>query len=231
MASGCAQGARISTIAASRAAISAPLSASSRRATRCLSSSRMRPVASTPTSAVIRRVSSSSRIAASICRPVKRSARSRVSQELPRCSRSRSRARNPGRSPAAAALSWGARLSMRHCSGGAGRGAAAVWRTACARWREYAYGEKGRMVRVPRCKVRGVEAQHERPPGRARHRSAEPATRRARRAGARAADHRRRLARQEAALSAGRGHPPDARPGARDAVQLAGRARSGRALP
>ena len=76
MVSGRAQGARISTMLPRSAAISAPTSASSRRATRVRSSSRMRSLACTPTSALIRRVSSSSRIAASICRPRNRSARS-----------------------------------------------------------------------------------------------------------------------------------------------------------
>ncbi len=67
-------------------AISASTSASSWRATRLRRSSRMYWVASTPTSAVSSRVSSSSRISASILRPRNRVARPSVSQELPRLS-------------------------------------------------------------------------------------------------------------------------------------------------
>src|SRR6266478_1021593 len=107
MRKGCAHGARISTMHSRSAPISASTSVSSRRATRARSAVRIRSVASTPTSALMRRVSSSSRIAASMSRPLTSSVRSYVSQELPRFRRARNRATKPGRSSAPAAACSG----------------------------------------------------------------------------------------------------------------------------
>src|SRR6202166_1222759 len=86
---------RMSNIASCKALSSASTSLSSLRATRPRNSARMRPVASAPTSAVISRVSRSSRISASILRPGSNSARSAVSHAGPWFNLARRRLKNP----------------------------------------------------------------------------------------------------------------------------------------
>src|SRR5271156_6715577 len=93
--SGFSTGCKISSMASCKALSSAFTSFSSLRATRLRSSPRIRLVASAPTSAVIRRVSSSSRISASILRPGSSSVTSVVSQPGPWFSLARSRLKNP----------------------------------------------------------------------------------------------------------------------------------------
>src|SRR3984957_18984070 len=92
---GISTGFKISNMASCKALSSASTSSSSLRATRLRSSARIRPVASAPTSAVIRRVSRSSRISASILRPGSSSVRSAVSQAGPRFNLARRRLKNP----------------------------------------------------------------------------------------------------------------------------------------
>src|ERR1700730_3700750 len=82
-------------MASCRALSSASTSLSSLRATRLRRSPRIRPVASAPTSAVIRRVSRSSRISASILRPGSSSVMSVVSQAGPWFSLARRRLKKP----------------------------------------------------------------------------------------------------------------------------------------
>src|SRR6202051_2311293 len=86
---------RMSNIASCKPCSSAFTSLSSLRATRPRSWSRIRPVASAPTSAVIRRVSRSSRISASILRPGSNSVRSVVSHAGPWFNFARRRLKNP----------------------------------------------------------------------------------------------------------------------------------------
>src|ERR1700722_3148564 len=86
---------RMSNIASCKALSSASTSLSSLRATRPRNSARMRPVASAPTSAVISRVSRSSRISASILRPGSNSVRSVVSHAGPWFNLVRRRLKNP----------------------------------------------------------------------------------------------------------------------------------------
>src|ERR1700722_14069785 len=95
MVSGISTGCKMSSMAPCKALSSASTSFNSLRATRLRSSPRIRPVASAPTSAVIRRVSSSSRISASILRPGSSSVRSAVSQAGPTFSLARRRLKNP----------------------------------------------------------------------------------------------------------------------------------------
>src|SRR6202166_3992412 len=95
IASGVSTGFKISNMASCKALSSASTSSSSLRATRLRSSERIRPVASVPTSAVIRRVSRSSRISASILRPGRSPARSAVSQAGPWFNLARRRLKNP----------------------------------------------------------------------------------------------------------------------------------------
>ena len=90
-ASGRSTGFRIASRASASADSSARASASSARSTLRCRSDRMTSVASTPTSAASSRVSSSSSRASSMRRPCRRSA----TQELPRLTRARRRARNP----------------------------------------------------------------------------------------------------------------------------------------
>ena len=104
------------------AASSASTSSSSLRATRRRSSSRMRPVASMPTSAVMSRVSRSSRISASILRPGSSSVMSVVSQAGPTFSLARSRLKKP-RTPGLSA-SFVIMQSLAEEPRRAGRGAA-----------------------------------------------------------------------------------------------------------
>src|SRR6202521_5579197 len=82
-------------MASCRALSSASTSSNSLRATRLRSSSRIRPVASVPTSAMISRVSRVSRISASILRPGSNSVRSAVSYAGPWFNLARRRLKNP----------------------------------------------------------------------------------------------------------------------------------------
>ena len=112
MTSGRAHGSRMPTTASRSAATNASTSASSLRATCLCSPERMCSVASTPTSAVNSRVSSSSRISASIRRPRKRLGRSKPSRP-PRLSRWASRLKKPWRSPSRGARSLESKSGMR----------------------------------------------------------------------------------------------------------------------
>jgi hypothetical protein len=133
-------GFRCPSMASCSALSSASTSLSSLRATRLRRSSRMREVASMPTSAVIRRVSSSSRISASILRPGSSSAMSVVSQAGAGFNLARRRLKKP-RTPGFVGFVRHAKLSRAYDAGRAefsaydGRGARAKTRPGICRRR------------------------------------------------------------------------------------------------